>query len=335
MLIDKAIMSERIVRTIPAYKTLLNPCKRVAIYCRVSTNHIAQEESLEAQIDRYQRMVDARFDWKPVKTYSDIASGRNTTGRTGFTNLMNDCKAGKIDLILTKSISRFGRNTVDVLKNVRELKKHNVDVFFELENIWTLDSTSEFMLSTISAIAQEDSLSKSENIRMGIAYKLENKTSHLYSRPCYGYKKDSNGRLIIDDKQAKNVMLIFNLYLQGHSVVSIIRELKKHRIKSPSGKDIWSKRAIETLLSNEKYIGDVTVGKTFRHEFPSSVRQANRGERKLYEFANHHEPIIDHELFDKVQQNHKTRSNIQIDKGKTIRKDTRYSMKSASVKKAA
>jgi DNA invertase Pin-like site-specific DNA recombinase len=326
-------MSERIVRTIPAYKKWLDPYKRVAIYCRVSTNHIAQEESLEAQIDRYQRMVAARADWKPVKTYSDIASGRNTTGRVQFTSLMNDCMAGKIDLIITKSISRFGRNTTDILKNVRELKKHGVDVFFELENIHTLDATSELMLSIISAIAQEDSLSKSENIRMGIAYQLENGKSHLYSRPCYGYKKDKNGKLVIDEKQAKNVILIFNLYLKGHSVVSIIRELKKHRIKSPSGKDIWSKRALETLLSNEKYIGDVTVGKTFRHEFPSSVRQVNHGERNLYKLTGHHEPIIQRDLFDKVQQNHKTRSNIAVDEGKTIRKDTRYSMKSHEVKK--
>jgi DNA invertase Pin-like site-specific DNA recombinase len=321
---------------------LLNPIpkmpplyKRVAIYCRVSTNHTAQEESLKAQIDRYQKMVEARFDWKLVKTYSDTASGRNTTGRTEFMNLMNDCKAGKIDLIITKSISRFGRNTVDILSNIRELRKYDVDVFFEAENMYASDGSSELMLSIISAVAQEDSASKSQNIRIGIEYKLTNGTSHLYSRPCYGYKKGENGNLTIDEKQAKNVRWIFDLYLQGHSVLSIIRELKKRRVKSPSGNVVWSKRAIETLLANEKYAGDVIVGKTFRHEFPSSTRGTNHGERKKFEMTNSHQPIIQREVFDKVQQERKMRSNIGIDAGKAVRKNTRYSMKSLVVEKVA
>jgi DNA invertase Pin-like site-specific DNA recombinase len=312
--------------------------KRVAIYCRVSTSHTAQEESLKAQIDRYQKMVEARFDWKLVKTYSDTASGRNTSGRTEFTDLMNDCKAGKIDLIITKSISRFGRNTVDILSNIRQLKKYNVDVFFEVENMFTLDSKSEILLSFISAVAQEDSASKSKNIRMGIEYQLTNGTSHLYSRPCYGYKKGTNGKLgklIIDEKQAKTVGWIFDLYLQGHSVISIIRELKKRRVKSPSGNTVWSKRAIETLLANEKYVGDVTVGKTFRNEFPSNKRSVNNGERRKFEMTNSHKPIIQREVFDKVQQEHETRSNIGIDAGKVVRKNTRYSMKSLVAEKVA
>jgi DNA invertase Pin-like site-specific DNA recombinase len=325
-------MPERKITKIPPKPKFLI-YTRVAIYCRVSTSHTAQEESLKAQIDRFQNMVEARVDWTLVKTYADVASGRNTTGRTEFTNLMNDCRAGKIDLIITKSISRFGRNTTDILGNIRELKKYDIDVFFELENIHTLDSNSELMLSIISAVAQEDSASKSNNIRMGIEYQLLNGTSYLYSRTCYGYKKGENGKLIIDEKQAKNVRWIFDLYLHGHSVVSIIRELKKRRIKSPSSKDVWSKRAIETLLCNEKYVGDVIVGKTFRNEFPSSKRSINRGEHKVYEATDVHEPIIQREVFDKVQQGHKLRSNIGIDAGKAVRKNTRYSMKSLAMKK--
>jgi DNA invertase Pin-like site-specific DNA recombinase len=309
--------------------------KRVGIYCRVSTHHAAQEDSLKAQIDRYQKMVKARFDWKLVKTYSDIASGRNTSGRTEFTNLVNDCKAGKIDLIITKSISRFGRNTVDILSNIRELKKYDIDVFFEVENMFTSDSSSELLLSLISAVAQEDSASKSQNIRMGIEYQLTNGTSHLYCRPCYGYKKGASGNLIIYEKQAQNVRWIFNLYLQGHSVLSIIRELKKRRVKSPSGNTVWSKRAIETLLANEKYVGDVIVGKTFKHEFPSNRRLVNNGERKKYEMTNSHKPIVQREIFDKVQQERKMRSNIGIDVEKAVRKNTRYSMKSLVMKKVA
>lgn len=309
--------------------------RRVAIYCRVSTHHAAQEDSLKAQIDRFQKMVKARFDWKLVKTYSDIASGRNTSGRIEFMNLMSDCKARLIDLIITKSISRFGRNTVDILSNIRELRKYNVDVFFEAENMFASDGSSELMLSIISAVAQEDSASKSQNIRIGIEYQLTNGTSYLYSRPCYGYKKGENGNLVINEKQSKNVRWIFDLYLQGHSVISIIRELKKCRVKSPSGNAVWSKRAIETLLANEKYVGDAIVGKTFKHEFPSNKRRVNNGERKKYEITNSHEPIIQREVFDKVQQEHKTRSNIGIDDGKAVRKNTRYGMKSPAVKKVA
>jgi hypothetical protein len=170
---------------------------------------------------------------------------------------------------------------------------------------------------------------------MGIEYQLLNGTSYLYSRTCYGYKKGENGKLIIEEKQAKNVRWIFDLYLQGHSVVSIIRELRKRRIKSPSGKDIWSKRAIETLLANEKYVGNVIVGKTYRNEFPSSKRSVNRGEHKVYEATEAHEPIVQREVFDKVQQKHKMRSNIGIEAGKAVRKSTRYSMKSPVVKKVA
>lgn len=305
--------------------------KRIAIYCRVSTNHTAQEDSLKAQIDRYQKMVEARFDWKLVKIYSEIASGRNTTGRTEFTNLMNDCRDGKIDLIITKSISRFGRNTVDILSNIRELRKLNVDVFFEAENMYASESVSELMLSIISAVAQEDSAAKSQNIRIGIQYQLANGTSHLYSRPCYGYKKGYKGELIKDEKQAGNVRWIFDLYLQGHSVLSIIRQLKKRRIKPPSGNAVWSKRAIETLLANEKYVGDVLVGKTFKNEFPSNKRRVNNGERDKYEMTNSHKPIIQHDIFDKVQQERKMRSNIGVDDGKAVRKNTRYSMKSLTM----
>ncbi len=123
--------------------------------------------------------------------------------------------------------------------------------------------------------------------------------------------------------------------MQGHSVISIIRELKKRRIKSPSGNTVWSKRAIETLLANEKYVGDVTVGKTFRNEFPSNKRSVNNGERRKFEMTNSHKPIIQREVFNKVQQEHKKRSNIGIDAGKVVRKNTRYSMKSLVVEKVA
>lgn len=324
---DNAVMSERKITVIKPMPKMPQMYKNVAIYSRVSTNHTAQEDSLKAQVDRFKKMVEDRCDWILVKTYSDVASGRNTTGRTEFTDLMNDCRAGKIDLIITKAISRFGRNTVDILSNIRELKNLNVDVFFEAENIYASESVSELMLSIISAVAQEDSASKSQNIRIGIEYQMKNGTSHIYSRPCYGYKKNDKGKLVIDDKQAENVKLIFDLYLQGHSVLSIIQQLKKRKIKSPSGNKVWPKRAIETLLRNEKYVGDVFVGKTYKAEFPSSERRIYNGGQGKYERKNSHEPIIQRDIFDKVQQIRSDRSNLQIDVGKVIRKTTHYSMK--------
>lgn len=328
---DKVMTLQREITRIPArYMPPLRRYKRVAVYCRVSTHHAAQEDSLKSQTERFQRLVDSKINWKLVKIYSDVASGRNTTGRTEFANMMNDCRARKIDLIVTKSISRFGRNTVDILSNIRELKKYDVNVYFEVENIYTLDSTSEFMLSVVGVIAQEDSASKGANIRMGIRYKMENGTSALYSRPCYGYRKGEDGGLAIDAKQAKNVRWIFDLYSQGHSVVSIMRELRKRRIKSPSGKDVWSKRAVEALLTNEKYVGDVIVGKTFKGEFPSNKRHYNRGEHKVYQMKNAHEPIIRREIFEQAQHERKLRSNIEAHGGKIVRKNTKYSMKNAS-----
>lgn len=323
---------ERKITKIPA-KVTFPFYKRVAAYCRVSTHHVAQEDSLKSQTERFQKMIDSRIDWKFVNIYSDVASGRNATGRIGFTNMMSDCKARKVDLILTKSVSRFGRNIVDTLDNIRELKRYGVDVYFEIENMYASDETSELMLTIVSAIAQEDSVSKGDNIRMGIEYKMRNGTSSLYSRPCYGYKKGADGSLVVNEKQANNVRWIFDLYLQGHSVVSIIRELKKRRIMSPGGNAVWSKRAVETMLANEKYVGNVIVGKTHRHEFPSNKRHTNKGEHKMYELVDSHTPIISKEVFDKVRQMRKTRSNVEIEAGKVVRRNTRYSMKNIAIKK--
>lgn len=159
---------------------------RVAIYCRVSTHHVAQEESLNAQIDKYERMVESRYRWKLVDVYADVASGKNTSGRPQFQRLIQDCKLGKVDLNLTKSISRFGRNTKEILTNVYKLRDYNVDAFFEIERMRISETSKDFLLSVLSGLVQEDSLSRSQNKKMGIDYKLGNGTSRLYSRPCYG-----------------------------------------------------------------------------------------------------------------------------------------------------
>ena len=298
---------------------------RVAIYCRVSSRNAEQEESLEAQIDKYKKMVENNWNWKLVDVYSDIASGKSTSGRSEFRRMMEDCVQGKIDLILCKSISRFGRNTVEILESIYKLRQHDVDAIFEVEDMRISETRKNFLLSVLAGFAQEEGLSRSENIKIGIDIKLKNGTSHLYFRPCYGYNKGSDGNLVIDEGKAEIVRLIFDLYLQGHSVVSIIKELKKREVKSPSGKEIWSKRAVETLLSNEKYVGNVLVGKTYAGEFPDNKRYRNKGERSKFLSEETHAPIIRHETFEQAQQEKEKRSNIHTVDGKTVRKDTHYS----------
>jgi DNA invertase Pin-like site-specific DNA recombinase len=300
---------------------------RTAIYARVSTHEHAQEESLYAQIDKYLKMIYLKRDWMLVGIYEDIASGKNISGRPGFQSLIEDCINGKIDMILAKSISRFGRNTVDVLQNVQTLRNHNVDAYFEVDNIRISDTHCDVMLSLISAVAQEESMSRSNNIKMGIMYRVKNGSSLLYTRPCYGYYRSAVGVLTIDEAQAINVRTVFNLYLQGHSVLSIIKQLKRYGIKSPSGNESWSKRAIENLLANEKYIGDVIVSKSYSHEFLNNKRIVNTGERMRYQAQGAHVPIIERETFEMVQEERMRRSNMCTVNGITARKYTHYSIK--------
>ena len=322
---------ERKVTLIQHYKTQkwFYPTK-VAIYCRVSTAHAAQGESLEAQIDKYKKMVTARLDWQLVDVYSDIASGKNTSGRPGFNRLMQDCADKKVDLILCKSISRMGRNTVEILENIYKLRKYDVDAFFEIEDMRITETSKDFLLAVLSGLAQEDSTSRSENIKAGIGYQLKDGKSYLYTRPCYGYRKGNGGELVIDEENAENVRLIFDLYLQGHSIVSIVKELARRGVKSPSGKDAWPKRAVETLLENEKYIGNVLVGKTYSKEFPDTRRRRNNGEQAMFLVENAHEPIISRDVFEQAKQERERRSNFTTIDGKSVRKDTHYSMKNAS-----
>ena len=186
--------------------------------------------------------------------------------------------AGKYgSTIVTKSISRFGRNTVDTLTVLRQLKAASVDVYFETENIHSLDSEGELLITLASAIAQAESEERSKNIKWGIRQSATKPDSAIYSRPCYGYRKDSAGQLIIQEEEADVVRLVYDLYLSGESVVAIIRSLKLLQVETPRGKDTWSKRAIETMLKNEKYTGDVLVYKTYCDEYPKKKRIVNKG----------------------------------------------------------
>lgn len=312
-----------IPRTIPPRLTLT----RVALYCRVSTQMERQLNSLSSQMDFQRQDILDHPMWEYVDTYTDIGSGRSINSRPGFKRLMADCEAGKIDLIYTKSISRFGRNCVDFLIVLRRLKELGVDVYFQNEGIFLSNESSELILSLHAALAQAESENKSTDIRWGIRKSTSNPDSPAFSRPCFGYVRNEDKKLVIYDHEAETVRKIFSWYEQGWSIVRIKKELETLRIPSSRGKRRWAVRTISDMLSNEKYAGDSAYGKTVTAEYPS-MRQVRNSPDKVSKSENHHPAIIDKSLFDRVQEMRRIRTNVEVDEqGNKIRKNTHYSMK--------
>lgn len=288
--------------------------KRVGIYCRVSTNSAEQLKSLTAQVSALTRLTAANPKWLLVDVYIDIASSKTGSSRKEFTRMLKDCQSHDLEIILTKSISRFGRDTVEILDTLNQLKLLGVRVIFEQEVLDTADTDSDLMISIIEAIAQAENESRSDNIKWGIKQRAAQGTSKLYNRKCYGYVNASDGSLMIKDDEAKNVRLIFNLYLRGKSVIGIISELEKMDIKSPTGKGKWCKRTLDVMLSNEKYIGN--------------VRLLDDGKHDLYYLSEENNPaIISKETFQAVQIEKQHRSNVSKAEDGTKRKSKKYSSK--------
>lgn len=288
--------------------------KRVGIYCRVSTNSVDQLKSLTAQVSALTRLTAANPKWLLVDAYIDIASSKTGSSRKEFSRMLQDCKSRDIEIILTKSISRFGRDTVEILDALNQLKVLGVRVIFEQEVLDTADTDNDLMISIIEAIAQAENESRSDNIKWGIKQRAAQGTSKLYNRKCYGYKNDAEGKLVIDEKEAKNVRLIFNMYLQGKSILGIVSELEQLGIKSPTGKDKWSKRTVDVMLSNEKYSGNVRLLDDGKHNV-------------LYLAEDNNPAIISKEILQAVQIEKQHRSNvIKAEDGKH-RKDKKYSSK--------
>lgn len=289
--------------------------KRVGVYCRVSSNSSEQLKSLTAQVSALTRLTATTSQWLLVDVYMDIASSKTGSYRKEFTRMLDDCQSNNLDIILTKSISRFGRDTVDTLEALNQLKSLGVRVIFEQESLDTANIDSDLMISIIESIAQAENESRSDNIRWGIKQRVAQGTSKLYNRKCYGYKNDVDGSLIINDEEARNVQLIFDMYLQGKSVVGIIAELERLEIKSPTGKDKWSKRTIDVMLSNEKYIGTVRLLNSVNNEVH-------------YVSQNNNPAIISDEKFQAVQIEKSLRSNVVKNGNEKKRKGTKYSSKS-------
>lgn len=282
--------------------------RKVAGYARVSTDRDEQLTSYEAQVEYYTHYIKGRSDWKFAGIYTDEGiSGTNTKHREGFKRMIADALAGKIDLIITKSVSRFARNTVDSLTTVRKLKDKGIEIYFEKENIWTLDAKGELLITIMSSLAQEESRSISENVTWGHQKRFADGKVSLAFSHFLGYDKGLNGNLVVNKEQAKIVKLIYRLYLSGYTFHSIAKELTERKIPTPAGCKIWRANTIRSILMNEKYKGDALLQKKFTVNFLTKESKKNEGEVPQYYVEHNHEAIISPQVFDWVQEEIKRR----------------------------
>lgn len=275
---------------------------RAAAYCRVSTDQEEQLTSYEAQVAYYTDKIMSNPEWTLAGIFADEGiTGTSVKKRTNFLRMIRLCRKGKIDIILTKSISRFARNTVDCLNYIRELKELGIAVIFENENINTMKADTEIIITMLAGFAQAQSESISQNVRWGKRQAFKSgKVSFQYSR-IYGYERGENDKPRVIPEQAAVVRRIFQSYLAGSSVPDIKRMLEAEGIAAAGGKPQWSVGALQYMLRNEKYCGDALLQKTFVENCISKKTRKNNGELPKYLVQNHHEAIIDRTLFEKVQ----------------------------------
>ena len=277
--------------------------KRVAAYCRVSTDDPNQTSSYELQKNHYEEYIKEHPGWELVGIYADEGiSGTSLAHREEFHRMLDDCNAGKIDLIITKSISRFARNTVDSISTVRQLAqlKRPVGVLFETENLFTLNQTSEMILTVLSAAAQEESHTKSEIMNISI--------EHRFSRGIFltpellGYDKDEDGNLVINEDEAETVKVIYYLYLNGFSISEIADLLTEYGRKTKLGNTEWNPGSIMKIIQNERHCGDVLARKTWTPSYLNHKSKKNNNDRNQYRQRDHHEAIVSREVFNAANQ---------------------------------
>lgn len=304
---------------------------RVAAYCRVSTELEEQQSSYQMQVEHYTREIQSNPKWRFAGIYADEGiSGTNTKKRTDFNRMIEDCMAGKVDMVLTKSVSRFARNTVDCITYIRKLKEKNIAVFFEKENINTLDGAGELLITILGSLAQEESRSLSTNTRWGVVRRFENGQVYLNYKRFLGYTKNKEGELVIVPEEAETVRLIFRLYLEGCSFSKIKKHLEENSLKTATGKDKWYTSTIADMISNEKYMGDALLQKSYTTDFINKTRVKNRGIVPQYYVEGSHEGIISKELWNRVQEERARRANIRKSTDKRAKTDNgKYSSKYA------
>lgn len=280
-----------------------NKKRRVAGYARVSTDQDEQFFSFTAQVDYYTNLININPEWELVEIYTDEGIfGTNTKRREGFQRMIKDALDGKIDLILTKSISRFARNTVDSLTTIRKLKEHNVEVYFEKENIYTFDSKGELLITIMSSIAQEESRSTSENVTWGKRKSFaDGKVWWSYSQ-FIGYRKGADGKPEILPEEAELIKNIYNWFLyDGLTQFEIAQRLNDANVPTCTKKGKWETVRITNILKNEKYKGDALLQKTYTESFLTHKLKKNNGEVPQYYVENNHPAIIDKDTWELVQ----------------------------------
>ena len=307
---------DRRVRVIPATKTqgaihsTHDGKKRVAAYCRVSTDSEEQLNSYEAQKSYYTQKIEDSPDWEMAGIYADEGiTGTSLKKRTEFKKMITACKRGHIDLIITKSLSRFARNTVDCLETVRLLKANGIGVYFEKENINTLTESSEFLITLFSGFAQAESESLSKNVAWGKAKSAEAGKVTFQYKKMLGYRKGADGQPEIVPEEAEVIKRIYHRYLDGCTLGQIKRELDKDNVPTAQGVEFWSPAIIHNILTNEKYIGDALLQKTYVTDCISKKVKKNQGERAMYYVENNHPAIISREMFDQVRNEMTRRSS--------------------------
>ena len=286
--------------------------KRVAAYARVSTDTEEQLSSYEAQVDHYTRHIRANDQWEFVKVYTDEGISANSTAkRDGFKQMVQDALDGKIDLIITKSVSRFARNTVDSLITVRQLKEKGVEVYFEKENIYTLDSKGELLITIMSSLAQEESRSISENVTWGQRKRFADGKVSMPYKHFLGYEKGEDDLPKVVEAEAVTVRTIYRMFLEGKTPTWIAKHLTESSIPTPAGKEVWQSTTVLSILQNEKYKGDAILQKTFCTDFLTKKMKVNEGEIPQYYVEDSHPAIVSKEVFDMVQEEIKRRKGMQ------------------------
>jgi len=316
-------MAEKNITVIPARKRVGSTAAKkiikklcVAAYCRVSTETEEQNSSYEVQVAHYTEFIKKNTEWEFAGIFADDGiSGTNTKKREEFNRMIDECMEGKIDLVITKSISRFARNTLDCLKYIRQLKEKNISVFFEKKNINTMDAKGEVLLTIMASLAQQESQSLSQNVKLGLQYRYQQGKVQVNHKRFTGYTKDEDGNLIIVPGEAKIIKRIYREYLEGKSLAGIGRDLEKDGILTAAGKPKWRPETLKKILTNEKYIGDALLQKTYTVDFLSKKRVKNNGIVPQYYVENSHEPIIPRDLFMQVQEEMVRRANLRGGKG--------------------
>lgn len=310
----------RNVVIIPAMKRAGNnsnkdetPKLRVAAYCRVSTDSEEQSSSYDVQIEHYTEFIKKNNEWAFAGIFADDGiSGTNTKKREEFNKMIDECMAGKIDMIITKSISRFARNTLDCLHYIRKLKEKNVAVYFEKENINTLDAKGEIMITIMASLAQQESQSLSQNVKLGYQYRYQQGQVMVNCSRFLGYTKDENKKLVIVPEEAEIIKRIYREYLEGSSMDKIKKGLEADGVLTGAGGKRWYTSSIRKILSNEKYIGDALLQKNYTVDFLTKKRVKNNGIVPQYYVENNHEAIIPREIYMQVQEELVRRSRGHI-----------------------